>query len=55
MAACPFDQWGMNLVRPFPLGTEQMEFLIVAIDYFFKWVEAEPLTGITEQVVMKFL
>ena len=30
----------------FPLGKKQLRFLIVAIDYFTKWVEVEPVTTI---------
>ncbi|KAL0445196.1 UNVERIFIED_CONTAM: hypothetical protein Slati_2242300 [Sesamum latifolium] len=33
----------------------QRKFLLVAIDYFTKWVEAEPLARITEGEVMKFI
>ncbi|KAL0355344.1 UNVERIFIED_CONTAM: hypothetical protein Sradi_3981300 [Sesamum radiatum] len=47
--------WGMDIVGPFPLATGQRKFLLVAIDYFTKWVEAEPLTCITEGEVMKFI
>ena len=28
-----------------------MKFLVVGIDYFIKWVEAEPLAKITQQNV----
>ncbi|XP_075499106.1 uncharacterized protein LOC142537480 [Primulina tabacum] len=54
-ASCPFDQWGMDIVGPFPIVWAQKKFLLVAVDYFFKWVEAEPLAKITEQEVLKFL
>ncbi|KAL0448218.1 UNVERIFIED_CONTAM: hypothetical protein Slati_1949700 [Sesamum latifolium] len=40
--------WGMDIVGPFPLAAGQRKFLLVAIDYFTKWVEAEPLARITE-------
>ena len=40
---------------PFPLGTKQMKFLVVGIDYFTKWVEAEPLAKITQQNVKNFI
>jgi hypothetical protein len=40
---------------PFPAGTKQTKFLVVAIDYFTKWVEAEPLTTITENNVKNFV
>ncbi|XP_014492978.1 uncharacterized protein LOC106755347 [Vigna radiata var. radiata] len=43
----PFAQWGMDIVGPFPTGRVQMKFLLVAVDYFTKWVEAEPLAKIT--------
>ena len=32
-----------------------MKFLVVAIDYFMKWVEAEPLVKITQQNVKNFI
>ncbi|KAL0416459.1 UNVERIFIED_CONTAM: hypothetical protein Slati_3477800 [Sesamum latifolium] len=50
-----FAQWGMDIVGPFPLAPGQRNFLLVAIDYFTKWVEAEPLAHITEGEVMKFI
>ncbi|KAL0449021.1 UNVERIFIED_CONTAM: hypothetical protein Slati_1458500 [Sesamum latifolium] len=52
---CAFDQWGMDLVGPFPQATGQRKFLIIAVDYFTKWVEAEPLAKITEKEVIEFL
>ncbi|KAL0447794.1 UNVERIFIED_CONTAM: hypothetical protein Slati_1907300 [Sesamum latifolium] len=47
--------WGMDIVGPFLLAAGQRKFLLVAIDYFTKWVEAEPLARITEGEVMKFI
>ena len=47
MASWPFAQWGLDILGSFPLGTRQMKFLVVGIDYFTKRVEAEPLTSIT--------
>ena len=32
-----------------------MKFLVIAIDYFTKWVEAEPLAKITQQNVKNFV
>ena len=48
MAPWPFAQWGLDILGPFSLGTRQMKFLVVGIDYFTKWVEAEPLAKITQ-------
>ena len=48
IAPWPFAQWGLDILGPFQLGTRQMKFLMVGIDYFTKWVEAESLTNITQ-------
>ncbi|XP_073314713.1 uncharacterized protein [Primulina huaijiensis] len=53
--ACPFDQCGMDIVVPFPIAPAQKKFQLVAVDYFSKWVEAEPLVRINENDVLKFL
>ncbi|KAK3002009.1 hypothetical protein RJ639_022183 [Escallonia herrerae] len=45
----PFAMWGMDILGPFPPALAQRKFVIVAIDYFTKWVEAEALSSITEQ------
>ena len=47
----PFVQWGIDIMGPLPQGKRQMKFLLVAIDYFTKWVEAEAFTTITETKV----
>ncbi|KAL0458916.1 UNVERIFIED_CONTAM: hypothetical protein Slati_0518800 [Sesamum latifolium] len=52
---CPFRQWGIDIVGPFPLAAGQRKFLLVAVDYFTKWIKAEPLARITEGEVMKFI
>ncbi|XP_012844535.1 PREDICTED: uncharacterized protein LOC105964573 [Erythranthe guttata] len=44
----PFAQWGVDLVGHFPPATGERKFLIVVVDYFTKWVEAEPLARIRE-------
>ena len=33
---------------PLPRGKKQVNFLVVAIDYFTKWVEAKPFAVIIE-------
>ena len=47
----PFAQWGLDIIGPLPQGKRQVKFLLVAIDYFMKWVEAETLSTITEAKV----
>ena len=55
MALWPFAQRGLDILGPFPTGTRQMKFLVVGVDYFTKWVEAEPLEKITQQNVKNFV
>ncbi|KAK3025048.1 hypothetical protein RJ639_044799 [Escallonia herrerae] len=50
----PFAMWGMDILGLFPLATGQRRFVIVAIDYFMKWTEAEPLATITEAKCKEF-
>jgi hypothetical protein len=54
-APWPFAQWGLDIMGPFPIGRRQLKFLVVAIDYFTKWVEAEPLATITERNIQNFI
>ena len=40
---------------PLPRGMKQVKFLVGAIDYFTKWMEAEPLAVITEAKIQHFV
>ena len=51
----PFSQWGIDIVGPLPIGKGQVRFLLVVIDYFTKWVEAEALATITEARIKNFV
>ena len=51
----PFQQWGLDILGPLPMGKGQCKFIIVAVDYFTKWAEAEPLATITEQKIRNFV
>ncbi|KAL5553887.1 hypothetical protein UlMin_041288 [Ulmus minor] len=51
----PFAKWGIDLIGPLPLGKYRMKFAVVAIDYYTKWVEAEPLSEITEAQTTSFV
>jgi hypothetical protein len=53
--AWPFAQWGIDILGPFPISTGQRTHIIVAIDYFTKWVEAKALASTMEFQVIKFM
>jgi ribonuclease HI len=51
----PFSQWGLDIVGPLPRAPGNRQWLIVATDYFTKWVEAEPLVHITDADSKRFV
>ena len=51
----PFVQWKIDIIGPLPQGKKQVKFMVVAIDYFMKWVEAEALATITEAKIQNFV
>nr|GEX29997.1 reverse transcriptase domain-containing protein [Tanacetum cinerariifolium] len=46
-ASWPFYKWRINIAGPFPEGPGKVKCLIVAIDYFTKWIEAKAVATIT--------
>ncbi|GKV48579.1 hypothetical protein SLEP1_g55379 [Rubroshorea leprosula] len=51
----PFAQWGVDLLGPFIKGKGGCTFLVVAVDYFTKWIEAKPLSTTTKKKIEEFL
>ncbi|XP_056690031.1 uncharacterized protein [Spinacia oleracea] len=46
MSPIPFAKWGMDLLGPYTAAPGGRRYVIVAVDYFTKWVEAEALKNI---------
>ncbi|XP_070664591.1 uncharacterized protein [Malus domestica] len=51
----PLMQWAFDLVGPMLPATRGRGMMIVAIDYFTKWVEAEPKTTTTQMDIEHFI
>ncbi|CAL2229377.1 unnamed protein product [Prunus armeniaca] len=52
----PFRGWAMDLIgKIYPTSSKQNCFIIVATDYFTKWVEAKPVKSTTSQEIITFL
>ncbi|GJS88154.1 reverse transcriptase domain-containing protein [Tanacetum coccineum] len=49
-----FDMWGIDFMGPFP-SSRGNKYILVAIDYLSKWVEAKSLPTNDARVVVKFL
>ena len=50
-----FAQWGIDIVEPLPTALAQKKLLLVAIDYFSKWIEAEAFALIKDKDVTQFI
>nr|GFB08023.1 reverse transcriptase domain-containing protein [Tanacetum cinerariifolium] len=49
-----FDVWGLDVMGPFPKSIGS-KYILVAVDYVSKWVEAQTLPTNDVRVVVKFL
>ncbi|GJS61366.1 reverse transcriptase domain-containing protein [Tanacetum coccineum] len=49
-----FDVWGIDFMGPFP-SSRGNKYILIAIDYLSKWVEAKALPTNDTRVVVKFL
>ncbi|GJU05492.1 reverse transcriptase domain-containing protein [Tanacetum coccineum] len=51
----PFYKWGIDIVGPFLEGPRKVKILILAVDYFTKWIEAKPVATITGNQIKIFV
>ncbi|KAD7476986.1 hypothetical protein E3N88_00122 [Mikania micrantha] len=49
-----FDLWGIDFMGPFPMSRGN-RYILVAVDYVSKWVEAQPCPTNYVRVVVRFL
>jgi hypothetical protein len=50
----PLQRWGLDLLGPLPPTQGNLKYVVVAVEYFSKWIEAKPLATITSATVQKF-
>ena len=51
-----FRGWAIDLIgQIFPSSSKGHKFILVAIDYFTKWVEAIPLKNVTSSNMIEFM
>jgi hypothetical protein len=51
----PFSKWGIDFMTCKPHSTEGHGYIIVAVDYFTKWVEAMPTFDNTGKIAALFI
>ena len=55
-APWPFVMWGINMIGEIkPTASNGHRLILVAIDYFTKWVEAASLAIVTKNVMARFI
>ena len=50
----PFERIGLDLIGPFPLSKSRNRYVIIAVDYFTKWVIAKAIPNSTTKEVVDF-
>jgi transposase InsO family protein len=48
------QRWGLDLLGPLPIAQGNLKYVVVAVEYFSRWIEAKPLATITSVTVQKF-
>ncbi|GKU93223.1 hypothetical protein SLEP1_g6831 [Rubroshorea leprosula] len=52
----PFSMWGIDVIGTInPKASNSHQLILVAIDYFTKWVEATSYASVTKKVVTRFI
>jgi hypothetical protein len=44
----------MDIIGPLPTDQGNFKFVVVAVEYFTKWIEARPVATITSATIRKF-
>jgi hypothetical protein len=50
----PLQRWGLDLLGPLPPAQGNLKYVVVAVEYFSKWIEAKPLVTVTSATIQKF-
>jgi hypothetical protein len=48
------QRWSLDLLGPLPPAQGHLRYVVVAVEYFSKWIEAKPLATITSVTIQKF-
>ncbi|MCO5598503.1 hypothetical protein L7F22_052600 [Adiantum nelumboides] len=55
LANGPFEKWGIDAMGPLPRTKNEKLYILVAIDYMTRWVEAQSVTRVNEKTVSRFV
>jgi hypothetical protein len=49
----PLQWWGISIIGKLTLAEENYTFAIVAVEYFIKWIEVNPVTNVSSATIQK--
>ncbi|MCO5587417.1 hypothetical protein L7F22_041366 [Adiantum nelumboides] len=55
LANGPFEKWGIDAMGPLPRTKNGKLYILLAIDYMTRWVEAQSVTRVNEKTVSRFV
>jgi IS30 family transposase len=48
-------RWGIDIIGKLPTTQGNLQYAVVAVKYFTKWIEAKPVTNMSSFTMKKFL
>jgi hypothetical protein len=48
------QRWGIDIVGPLTTAQGNYKYIVVAVEYFTKWIEAKPLVNIVALRLKRF-
>jgi hypothetical protein len=43
----PLARWGIDIIGKLPAAQGNLQYAVVAVEYFTKWIEAKPVTNMS--------
>jgi hypothetical protein len=50
----PLQRWGIDIIDKLTPAQGNYTFVVVAVEYFRKWIQAKPLTNVSSASIKKF-
>jgi hypothetical protein len=51
----PLARWEIDIIGKLPIAQGNLQYVVVAVKYFTKWIEAKPVTNMSSFTMKKFL
>jgi hypothetical protein len=48
-------RWRIDIIEKLPVAQKNLQYAVVAVEYFTKWIETKPVTNMLSFTIKKFL